>query len=401
MKPQPKQKKSQKKSAKQPSKSKNAARAVSVRPNAPLAYGNQWNMLKSKRMTMMPLSHCEPVLQVDGTAADSFRTISLNPGLASSAPWASQVAQAFENYEVRGFKVHYAPRSSASTSGRIVVGIDYDATDPAPATFAQIANYDDSFVSNAWEPFTLVSKRANLMNLKKRYVRDEPSVADQDLRFTDLGKLYVFTTGCSVTSAIGDIFIEWDIVLSTPQIRESSFGVLGGYFAGGGTLSGANPLGTVPVPDSGNRGVSLSAASRITFNEPGVYLVQLSTVGTGLSTISFTAGSSCSTTAIIGTLINGATTTSNKTNYVTVNTADVNAYLDIAQTATTITASACLVSSVPYYSPPLLDLIKDGFRTNNNCRKFLLREKCLKAGHPIPKEIACRDDCECGGFVLL
>jgi len=309
-----------------------------------------------------------------------------------SAPWASQVCGAFENYEVLGFSVHYAPRTNATVSGRVVVAIDYDATDAAPTTFSQVSNYDDSYVSNAWEGFTLNARKPNLLNLKRRYVRDEPAVADQDLRFTDLGKLYVFTTGCGVTSAIGDIFLEWDILLTTPQIRESSLGNYGGYFAGGGTESAANPLGTVPVPDSGNRGVSLSAASRLSYSAVGVYLHSFYAVGTVLSGLSATAGSSCSVSNIAGTVTNAGATASLKTFYVTVSNVDANAYIDLTATATTITSATLVVGAVPYYSPPLALALED-----NGCVRAKVRTKLALNGFSVPQEMMCPPSCTCRG----
>lgn len=300
----------------------------------------------------MPLRHLEPLRTISGSVAASVTSIRLNPGLSEAGPWCARMARNFESYEVRSLRVHYFTRAGTSKTGRVVLAIDYDALDSVPTSFLQVANYEDAAIDSAWKDITLTSKVGNLMKVKERFIRDEYSVSDQDLRLSDIGRLHIWVEGMDDASAVGDVFIEYEYILKTPQVDESSFGVEGGVITGANTMTAANPLGIAPVEDSSNRGLDVNTSSVITFTVPGTYQVNVLAGGTGLSGLSLTGAANVTATGNTATANAAATAVTR--NWSVVVTAP-NSTAALAAAGTTVTSCVVFVASAPDGATPLYE----------------------------------------------
>lgn len=158
----------------------------------------------------------------------------LNPGLLTTFPWLSQIANQFELYELHGCIFEYRPTSGelgatgSNSLGKIVMATNYDPDAPDFATSVQMENYD---YANACKPSermvhgieTADKQRAT----KMLYVRSGAS--SKDKLFTDLGNFFIATEGLPITSGttanVGELWVSYRVKLSRAQLFTSLLGL--------------------------------------------------------------------------------------------------------------------------------------------------------------------------------
>lgn len=64
----------------------------------------------------------------------------MNPALATSFPWLSKIAGAYETYRFRKLKFSYVPQCSTTSSGSFGMYFDYDPTDGFTTSMKQFTN---------------------------------------------------------------------------------------------------------------------------------------------------------------------------------------------------------------------------------------------------------------------
>ena len=100
------------------------------------------------------LSHREFIGSVSAKGATSgasdfeIRQFALNPGLSSSFPWLSQIAQNFTMYQWQGLIFEYIPTSGdygssgSNALGKVVMATQYDPDAPPFSSSVEMQNYD-------------------------------------------------------------------------------------------------------------------------------------------------------------------------------------------------------------------------------------------------------------------
>lgn len=240
------------------------------------------------------VQHRELVTSVTGSTAFTVAsTIALNPGIAASFPWLSTIANSWEEYSFNKLRFEYLTRTGSTTPGSMIIGPDYDASDAAPVSEQQICAYEDTVEDAPWKDIEcrLPANRLNSAD-KFRFTRSGPLAANQDIKLYDAGNVFVC---CVDGTAVnwGKLWVEYDVTFRIPQLdvgSSPSASASGGSFAGGGTITAANPLGTVPVPDAQNANVVLDNASVLTFQALGDYVVAIRLSGTITAALWSTAG---------------------------------------------------------------------------------------------------------------
>jgi hypothetical protein len=162
--------------------------------------------------------HREYLADVAGSVAFAATGFAINPGIATSFPWLSNIAVNFESYLFRALSFEYETQKSASTSGTIMMAVDFDAADAAPASKTALMTYHNAVRSAVWGECCY---RSDMMDLRKfgvqRYVRSGALAANLDIKTYDVGNLFVATQGEADTSAIGELYVVYDVELITPQ----------------------------------------------------------------------------------------------------------------------------------------------------------------------------------------
>lgn len=151
----------------------------------------------------------------------SVQSFPMQPGF--SFPWGSKSAANYVSYRVKSMRYFFVPSVSAFAEsgqiGRVCLAFNYDALEGPPSDMIRMESLDPNVVGMAYTPLELRldSRRATL---NPKYVRIGPTAGD--LKTYDFGALHFGTQGFIDTQPIGEIFVEYDIELLTPQIGEPS-----------------------------------------------------------------------------------------------------------------------------------------------------------------------------------
>jgi len=267
--------------------------ALSV--SAPVAVGK---IRRSERPRMRTLSngdcvitHREYIADVVATGATTFSVVqySCNPGLSTTFPWLSSVASNFESYRFERLNFEYETDISTATAGTAIMGMDYDAADPAPTTKTQVLSYRGAVRSPVWQPCCMVSLNEDLNKLKSFYIRRGTLAANLDIKTYDTGNLFMCTVSPAAT--IGELYVEYTVRLMTPHLGSVAIG--NALYATYGGSSNSAPFGTVA---SGTSNAPLTVASTgtttsvTTWTATAAYNCLFSSVvsGTGVTAVNFT-----------------------------------------------------------------------------------------------------------------
>jgi len=153
----------------------------------------------------------QPALAVNGAAGGGFAT------------WGRQVAALYEAYSVEKMEFYYRPLVSAfspqGTSGKVIIGVNYESTEALPSTVAQAESNDPHVDGMAYEKFTLPLDPRRL-TVTPKYTR-VAGVPGSDYKMYDAGRLFVVATGMvsgSDTVAIGELRVRYALRLHNPRL---------------------------------------------------------------------------------------------------------------------------------------------------------------------------------------
>lgn len=164
------------------------------------------------------IRHSELCRAVSGSTGFNAEVISLNPGLLTSFPWLAAIANSYETYKVHSCALRYVPRVSANTAGLVLMSAEYNSGDPTaysgPTSESQMSTTPGAVECPAWASatFRVDPSRFNYPKYFTRLTRVE------DPEIYDPAQLYIATNNCADTSAIGRIYIEYDIEFMVPQL---------------------------------------------------------------------------------------------------------------------------------------------------------------------------------------
>lgn len=243
------------------------------------------------------IKHREFIRDLNGTVtAFGLTAFPINPGLPGTFPWLSSVASSYESYVFESLKFFYEPQVATTTGGYAMLSVDYDASDPAPTTKQQAADYMSSVRCQTWSSCIHTSEKKNLRKRSSYYVRRGALAANQDVKLYDVGNLYAIAAIQGVTTVIGELYVEYTVRLSTPQIGtvgvgEAIYGVFSGTVntAPCATVTGILPATVVSTGTS-------TSVSTFTFQQPWEGYVTVVLAGTTLAGI---AGSGTATSVEI------------------------------------------------------------------------------------------------------
>jgi len=185
------------------------------------------------------------------TSYNIARTIYMNPGLSTSFPWLSSIAQQFQEYTWRGVVFHFVSTSGASVAstntalGTVMMHSDYRVTAPSPTSKAELLN--EYFASDAKPSESFVhpiecDPRENPYNVQ--YVRTGAVPSGEDPKTYDLCKTHIVTQGMPAASTnVGELWVTYEVELRKPQI--TSYLGMSDHIIGSGSINTTNLFGTV------------------------------------------------------------------------------------------------------------------------------------------------------------
>lgn len=242
---------------------------VAVRKNAPRFRSAEGKYIVTNR---------EFIAEVTGNTVFSVASFTTQPGLATSFPWLSQIANTHQRYHVKKLVFTYVPLSATSERGRVILAFAIDPLDETPISKSELFQYPTSTESSVWASNKLV---VNPMSRNDTLFTRAGAIVDTDIKTYDFGKLFVGASNtANDTDKIGEIFVDYEVELLVPKparcpsslteitINNASqlFGNTDGSFV---EFPGSNVVGEHDADNNDN----------IRFKAPGVYLVNIAMTG--------------------------------------------------------------------------------------------------------------------------
>jgi len=253
--------------------------------------------------------HREYIADVLGSVAYAVTSFSVNPGLSTTFPWLSTVAANYESYKFRRLQFLYETSKSTNTSGSLMLSMDYDAADSSPSSKVEQMAMFNAVRSAVWDECVLSGDKKDLQKFGvQRYLRNAALAANLDIKTYDIGNFLVGTIGCADTSTLGELYVEYEVELHTPQLSNQALAATGERITGNTSISKTQIFGTAPT----TAGFAYFSASvnTITCLVAGTYMIVASAAGTGTTTISNTVTGTATAAALgsAGVCSNGAAT---------------------------------------------------------------------------------------------
>lgn len=143
-------------------------------------------------------------------------TIKLNPGLAESFPWLSNVASQFEHYTIHSLGLSFVSTSATTETGVLIMSPEYDPSTADPSSETECTQVAGTVESPSWQSCRIQLDPKSLHpSGPKKFVR-RGAVAG-DVRLSDAGKVHIATTGQGGVRALGKIWMEYDVEFFKPQ----------------------------------------------------------------------------------------------------------------------------------------------------------------------------------------
>jgi hypothetical protein len=252
------------------------------------------------------VTHREFISKVSGSQNFVIATDPINPGLPTQFKWLYPIANRYESYRFRKLKYEFINSKAGTFAGDVIMGIDYDASDPTPFNEDELQSYYGSKTGQICEPLMFM---ANISMLHKigpsKFTRiGALTGAGQDIKLYDCGNFFIATTDCADTSTIGRLFVEYEVELMTPQtsaadilstrvlpLNETAVAPLGTSFGLDGALS-----------------ITWLSGTTFSIDVPGQYLILFSFIGTVITTPVVLTTASTSLIAVGPTAINSTAT---------------------------------------------------------------------------------------------
>ncbi len=195
------------------------------------------------------IRHREYIQDISGSVAFANTQLNINPGISTTFPWLSQIARNYESYLFNKCEFQFETQKSSSTNGSLMMAVDFDAADSAPTSKTEIMSYHNAVRSAVWAECVNHSDKQDLAKFGvQRYNRFAALAANLDIKTYDVGNINVATQGCADTSAIGELYVDYDVEFMTPQTPSASTTDAGQKLVGVSGTKDTAWMGTTPTP---------------------------------------------------------------------------------------------------------------------------------------------------------
>ena len=325
--------------------------------SAPAAISRRQGSQKPKERFLANGNRClsfkEYVQDIGGSVAFSATSFSVQPGLPTLFAWLASQAVSYQEYRFRKLNFVFETEKSSSSSGKLMMAFQPDAGDPVPASKQEMLENQFKAANAVWAPCQFSVPPGEALGAR-RYIRSGALDANLDVKTYDLGNLVVATQGCADTSAVGELYVQYEIELFTPVVSAAAVAkASSALITGAGGVSATAIFGSAATVAGG---LSVTASGNtITFNRVGRYIVNLKIGGTGLYTI-YGPATTAPSGGSVGPVVTNTAFSNAAANAGTVATVDyvVNVVtrgttlvIDCDPVSTTVTASFCSIA--PYY----------------------------------------------------
>jgi hypothetical protein len=257
------------------------------------------------------ITHREPLEPLVSKKQNEFHLANkyfLNPGLHETFPWLSKIANNYETYNVRSFRIRYLPTVPTVTPGSVYGYMDLDPQDTEAISAKTVLSQKGAKSSPLYEEAVFDIMGSNLNKFRNRYTRYSAQNT-VDLKTTDFGIFAIYIEGATEANLkFGNVVAEYVIELKTPQNKPESTlqseTLKASNVPPGDPLRGADTIGNQLVINSKDPDVD---GSRLTFLETGYYTIIMGATGSAIALTSYIIAGTYASRSIVTGVANPAT----------------------------------------------------------------------------------------------
>jgi len=250
-----------------------------------LSNGNQIPKFATSKQTNI-VCHREYLGDIFGTAGFSNTSYPLNPGIATTFPWLSSIAQNYQQYKFHGIIFEFRPLITDFVTngapGVVIMATNYNADVPIYTTKQEMENSEYAVsVKPTRDLMHGVECATNQTVLSELYIRSGTPAAGQDLRLYDLGN-FQFATQANPVQDLGELWVSYCVEFFKPVLPTDVGGNVVSNRSQRASISPAAPLGTIGVLNIGDLAVTYVNQTTFSFfAQPGnSYIIVMDWTGT-------------------------------------------------------------------------------------------------------------------------
>lgn len=158
-------------------------------------------------------SGSESLGSVNGSSAFTETQFPINPGQAVTFPRLSQEAKLWDLFEFEELAFEFRTsinQFATNAFGRVTVGVDYDAGDPAPSTLSQAEISRPVAAGLPYDSIVLRLRKSDMNGwMKRHFVRPGNLPGSADIKMFDIGVLNFGTSGNVNSNVIGELWVHF------------------------------------------------------------------------------------------------------------------------------------------------------------------------------------------------
>lgn len=178
----------------------------------------------SKSANGVVITHREYIGDISSAVAFTNLSYAINPGLVTTFPWLSQVAQSFTEYDFKQLVFQFkstsanALNSTNTALGTIVGATQYNAGSADFTSKQEMENYEYAKSCKPSEDQVFPVECAQFQNpVDQLYIRTQPIPASQDARLYDLGNFQLAAVGSQAAAVVGELWVSYSVCLYKPR----------------------------------------------------------------------------------------------------------------------------------------------------------------------------------------
>nr|QKV51150.1 putative capsid protein [Crucivirus sp.] len=242
------------------------------------------------------IRHREFLQDLSSSVLFTNTVYNVNPGLDTTFPWLSAIAQNFEEYRIEGLVLEFnstsadALNSTNTALGTVVMAADYNANSP---NFINKQQMENAMWAVSGKPscnlLMPIECSPTLNPLANQYIRTTAVPSGQDQRLFDLCNFQVATVGSQAAAVIGELWLSYDVVLMKP-ILSSGLGLnINSAHYQLGSVTNSAPFGATQTSKYDSIGLTFNGATGTIIYFPvgsqGNYAINYSITGTSAANV--------------------------------------------------------------------------------------------------------------------
>lgn len=178
--------------------------------------------------------HREYLQDIQPSTSFQVNAFSINPGLPATFPWLSQIAEAYEEYRIRGLVFEFKSLSSefnisatGQGMGSVIMATNYNVNNPNFQSKREMENYEFCTSGRPTQTFLHAVECSKYVTpVNNLWVRTAvPNDINYDPRLYDLGTFQIATSNNQTeggATSIGELWVTYEVDLMKPKFRISS-----------------------------------------------------------------------------------------------------------------------------------------------------------------------------------